>query len=330
MSTLNAGETLQPLKPLQNNLIFDSSGNMVGIQNDRANGTDLRLNGGSAGTFSSLVVQAAGTFDLYNTADQTTNYERLRASFVANTATLITQQGGTGIFRAISLASGNGGALTIAGLPSNTNGMSFTYGVSNSSGTQTLFKFQPTIVQSGTAGYTGIDIDVQESTTGSGTKLLQRWAVGGSAKAYVDNAGSLAALLVYTPGILMGATLGAVDLLLNRDGPDIFALRRLTIEQTFRGYETYTDASNYSRWYQTFNGGFAYYGTQAAGTGTRRPLIVQHHQTTVAALPAAATAGAGSRCHVSDALGPVFGTAVAGGGAVSVPVYSDGANWIVG
>jgi hypothetical protein len=62
MSTLNAGETLQPLKPLQNNLIFDSSGNMVGIQNDRANGTDLRLNGGSAGTFSSLVVQAAGTF----------------------------------------------------------------------------------------------------------------------------------------------------------------------------------------------------------------------------------------------------------------------------
>jgi len=51
---------------------------------------------------------------------------------------------------------------------------------------------------------------------------------------------------------------------------------------------------------------------------------------TVAGLPAAATAGAGARSHVSDALAPVFGANVAGGGAVNVPVYSDGANWKVG
>jgi hypothetical protein len=122
----------------------------------------------------------------------------------------------------------------------------------------------------------------------------------------------------------------ANDVTLFRDAADILALRQGPNAQTFRGYETYTDASNYSRWYLNISAGFASYGTQAVGTGTRRPLIVRHHQTTVAALPSAATTGAGSRCHVSDALGPVFGAAVAGGGAVSVPVYSDGANWLVG
>jgi len=51
---------------------------------------------------------------------------------------------------------------------------------------------------------------------------------------------------------------------------------------------------------------------------------------TVANLPAAATAGNGARAFVTDALAPTFGTTVAGSGAVSVPVYSDGTNWKVG
>jgi len=51
---------------------------------------------------------------------------------------------------------------------------------------------------------------------------------------------------------------------------------------------------------------------------------------TVAALPAAATVGAGARAFVTDALTPVFGSAVTGGGAVGVPVYSDGSTWLVG
>jgi hypothetical protein len=52
--------------------------------------------------------------------------------------------------------------------------------------------------------------------------------------------------------------------------------------------------------------------------------------TTVASLPAAATAGAGARMMVSDAASPVFGSAVSGGGAVTVPVYSTGSAWNVG
>jgi hypothetical protein len=52
--------------------------------------------------------------------------------------------------------------------------------------------------------------------------------------------------------------------------------------------------------------------------------------TVVASLPSAATSGAGARHMVTDALVPVFGNAVAGTGAVVVPVYSDGSVWRVG
>jgi hypothetical protein len=51
---------------------------------------------------------------------------------------------------------------------------------------------------------------------------------------------------------------------------------------------------------------------------------------TVAGLPSAATSGVGARSFVTDAVAPVFGGAVSGGGAVATPVYSDGTNWIVG
>ena len=51
---------------------------------------------------------------------------------------------------------------------------------------------------------------------------------------------------------------------------------------------------------------------------------------TVAGLPGLPTAVAGTRAFVSNALGPVFGAAVVGGGAVNIPVYSDGVIWRVG
>ena len=50
----------------------------------------------------------------------------------------------------------------------------------------------------------------------------------------------------------------------------------------------------------------------------------------VADLPSAAEAGVGARSFVTNATGPTFGATVVGGGAVKVPVYSDGTNWKVG
>lgn len=57
-------------------------------------------------------------------------------------------------------------------------------------------------------------------------------------------------------------------------------------------------------------------------------ISVEQTASTVAGLPAATTPY--QRYFVSDALSPVFGSTVVGGGSVKVPVYSDGTNWIVG
>lgn len=51
---------------------------------------------------------------------------------------------------------------------------------------------------------------------------------------------------------------------------------------------------------------------------------------TVATLPSAVTSGMGARGFVSDANATTFASAVAGGGANKVPVYSDGTNWKIG
>jgi hypothetical protein len=62
-------------------------------------------------------------------------------------------------------------------------------------------------------------------------------------------------------------------------------------------------------------------------TDTIIPALTNY---TVATLPSAVTSGKGARSFVTDALGPTFGATVVTGGAVAVPVYSDGTNWKVG
>ena len=52
--------------------------------------------------------------------------------------------------------------------------------------------------------------------------------------------------------------------------------------------------------------------------------------TDYANLPAAAIAGAGARAFITDADGITFAANVAGGGANSMPVFSDGSVWKIG
>ena len=66
--------------------------------------------------------------------------------------------------------------------------------------------------------------------------------------------------------------------------------------------------------------------TQLMASGVVPPLT----NYTVTTLPSAVTSGKGARSFVTDALGPTFGATVVTGGAVAVPVYSDGTNWKVG
>jgi hypothetical protein len=48
---------------------------------------------------------------------------------------------------------------------------------------------------------------------------------------------------------------------------------------------------------------------------------------TVATLPTGVT---GARAYVTNALAPTFGATVVTGGAVTIPVFYNGTNWIVG
>jgi len=71
-------------------------------------------------------------------------------------------------------------------------------------------------------------------------------------------------------------------------------------------------------------------GIKFTGAATGLTSWIKVPAVAVSALPSAATAGVGARSFVNDALTPVFGSAVAGGGAVTVPVYSTGSAWNVG
>jgi hypothetical protein len=67
------------------------------------------------------------------------------------------------------------------------------------------------------------------------------------------------------------------------------------------------------------------------GTSTTTFNGITKNQTyLVANLPSASTSGVGASAFVTDALAPAFGATVVTGGAIAVPVYSDGTNWKVG
>lgn len=234
---------------------------------------------------------SGATFNLYNTADQTTNYERLRADWSGNLARLFTQFGGSGAIRGlrigIATAAGdssltryfeftNSGAFNLDASQSGsgTTSVSIISGMSQTASTQTVLAVAPTINQSGTAGYILADFNATETATGSGTKLLQRWAVDGTAVGQLYNNG------VFYAGFVIGANRlglssivgGTADVELNRDAADTLALRRSTNAQTFRVYNTYTDGSNYERGFVSWITNAFWIGAEAAGTGTKRAL----------------------------------------------------------
>jgi len=90
------------------------------------------------------------------------------------------------------------------GTSTQTGSSAFTVAVANgaSSGVQPLLTFAPAVTQSSTAGYTGLIINVTETSVGSGTKRLQEWQVGGSVKASIDNLGTITGTGLRSPNLL--------------------------------------------------------------------------------------------------------------------------------
>lgn len=279
-------------------------------------GTNFWLagNGGPSGAItvatvnvSSAINMANGsTFNLYNTADQTTNYERLRVDWLSNVAQVWTGISGTGIARTLRIGSGtsNGGTAPTRYMEIGDSGVIFTSTnsaasgasvtissvgqLTASSGTQYGLTIGSTINQSGTAGATILNVDPTVSATGSGTYLAQRWGWNGSAIGQITSAGNfqVAQGVSSVTGYFFGASLGSTDTVLLRDASGIVAQRAGTNAQTFRVYNTYTDASNYRRWDLSWNSTTAIMQVVGAGTGGNGNLAVGN-----AALATGATVG---------------------------------------
>lgn len=154
-------------------------------------------------TIGGVVTPSTGSgYYVYNTVDQTTNYERTRLFYNSNVFTILQESGGTGVTRTIRI----GSATQFINIEPQAVSPKITVqfgstGVavgSNISGTHTSasivqasLSLTPTISQSSTGGYTALLINPTESSTGSGAKNLIQAQVGGSDKFTVDNTGAV-------------------------------------------------------------------------------------------------------------------------------------------
>lgn len=173
---------------------------------------------------------------------------------------------------------------------------------------------------------------------GDGAHVAEAAQFSGGQLTFWDNNNKIMSLNYIHLGINSSQYIGfdsttsynALETRLYTDGAYILALRNSTNPNTFRVYNTFTDASNYERAALTWSSNFCYLRAQNAGTGSARNVVPVTGTVTVANLPAAATAGAGARLMVTDSNSTTFMATVAAGGANIVPVFSDGTNWKIG
>jgi len=174
---------------------------------------------------------------------------------------------------------------------------------------------------------TAVKVNVTD-TASNAASLLQDWQVGGVSKVSISKAGQFtaaSAINAFGGGSSLGnttlqiangtyiitvgsnvfsipATTGyaITDTQIWRDAAYTLAQRNGTNAQSFRVYNTFTDASNYERgvfdWTTTAN--TLTIGAIAAGTGTVRPVVLTGKDTTVTAtgnlVLGSSTAGAGA------------------------------------
>jgi hypothetical protein len=127
-------------------------------------------------------------------------------------------------------------------------------------------------------------------------------------------------------GSLTGPTVTACGIVFGLSGAGTRDLPGMNIVKIINGSASgvapvgggffYSGAGGNLHWVNTANNDFAL--TPASSIGNFL----------VAALPAAPAQG--TRAYATNALAPAFGAIVAGGGAVYIPVFFNGANWIVG
>jgi len=150
-----------------------------------------------------LTLAQGNSIALYNTADQTTNYERGQIDWTSNALRIETVAGGTGSnSRSVILSSGGANLVTAS---AGTVKVSFNGGTggvgpgvltngsfSGASTNQVVQSIAPTFTESGTSGYTALLIQPTETSLGSGSKyLIQAGTSTASTLFAVSNTGAI-------------------------------------------------------------------------------------------------------------------------------------------
>ena len=152
----------------------------------------------------------------------------------------------------------------------------------------------------------------QTSTTNAGTRL----------NIISNGTGTASSLDIY--GI--SNPTNAASLRLRTSGVDTSIRSDITGTGTYLPLTFYTNGSERARIFTS--GGVSIGNTTDPGaTNLSVSGTINTGGYTVATLPTGVT---GARVYVTNALAPTFGATVVGGGAVTIPVFYNGTNWIVG
>ena len=266
-----------------------------GTSNTNANvsGADTILLRDAANTLALRNGTAAQTFRVYNTYTDASNYERAIFSFNSNRLEISTGQAGSGLSRKIDF--GTLGATAITFFTNGTN----RWGINGNDG-----HFITAADNSYDIGASGAN---RPRNVYVGTSIVS----GSTIDAPYIRAGSAGGLQMQGRFFISSAADGNIYLT-NNAVTDFGRLQFGGTTDTFPAVAR--DGA-----------GIKFTGAAAGSTAWIKVPPVA-----VSALPLAATAGAGARAFVNDASSPTFGSAVTGGGAVLVPVYSTGSAWHVG
>lgn len=147
----------------------------------------------------SLPSTATLGLQLYNTADQTTNYERLEMVWGSDIASIRTISSGSGVKRTLRLQATAASAsprFDMAALAATESGTRFTAttaaAITSTSGANGVLAITPTYNQaSGTAANTDVLVNRTETAVGSGTQNLLDLQVGGTSRFAVRNTGAV-------------------------------------------------------------------------------------------------------------------------------------------
>lgn len=149
-------------------------------------------------------------------------------------------------------------------------------------------------------------------------------AFGGSSSCFFVASSSLVGLSLRLDGSLnwsstTTADTNSPDVRLFRDAASVLAQRNGTNAQTFRLYNTYTDASNYERGVVGWSGNAFVIGTQAAGTGTQREITLTPKNTVTVDSPTSNSSWLSLKYSGTEYI--KLGLGVVGYGLVSGSVY---------